>query len=451
MKRHVTRSSPAAFTLIELMVAVALLSLVIVGVSLAFKSTITAVNTANAATDTFAGVQTVERQLSADLHGLDKSGFLVIRQRLVATLGYNAATSYHQGDHVLDAGTQYIALRDVPAGLGAPSAVGSPYWQVSYDYADQLVFMAHGRFPNMSGAMTGGVAPFSITFADRTVADAGVVWYGHVLPVNVGEGTYTAASDPMTGIDPAVPANETQMILGRHVFLMLPNDTTLRHHLVGTSPNYLTSPYFCVDPAAQALGTGTWNYTYDICPAGTFNVRAYDPRFTAVFSTPSEFMQSMAATLGAAPFSGRSTAQGQSFEATYLCYRFRTLQQPQLDPIDLAHGAVRTSPTMLPGTASFHVEWSYGPPNLLPTTHPAYNAGSATPVWYGYDATTGTTTAAGGIIEPPIATTGDLYTAQFSFDSQPLWPKALRITYRVVDPGNYLQGGRTVVQVINLP
>lgn len=286
---------------------------------------------------------------------------------------------------------------------------------------DQLAFVANGTFANRTGTALPN------PFADSTSSNAALVWYGHglVIPDNAtnSQGTAVGLFDAPTG------TSDKEFVLLRHAtLLMAPNGATNLINVGGVNiPAYdnpsRTTGQINVDGAAADITAS---------------------RVAVAAMTPGQLMQNIMRYKGA----------NTRFEVDNFCFRFKVLTDPYQSNISLVNGTFRMHPILLQGDASFKVEWTDG------TINTVYGDGRL--MWYGLgnnkavDAANGYTTALNTLTQPTPGS-GDTYTAAFSFDNRyrsngaSNWPKALKITYRVTDPMDKLQGGREFVQVLKLP
>lgn len=402
----------SGFTLMELMVAVSLLVLVILGVGMIFQNTSKAVGLSQATTDTFAGVRALSRQIEKDVSSLDTNGFLVIRSR----------------NDTVDTTRRF----------------------------DQISFLAKGSFRNMTG--TTNTNPFT----DRTVGNAAHVWYGQLVMAADGATVTTPDATVYTNESVVVPLSamptgvrNQDFVLGRHVTLLLPDDgatTPGGYSAVSSASNlYVTAVRRNFTNAANAVISRATGIVAGEVPDAAVGSSITSSRIGAAGYTPEFLMNWIRINAGARASSNR-------FEATYLCYRFRALPSiwdtaSSFTPTGgriagVTNGYFRMTPIMLSGVPSFQVDWTDGSTN---------NDGSLK--WYGLSVTGGDAAPHGGYTgsvahtEPDLdqANTGDDYTAQFTFDNKNNWPKALRFTYRVTDPNDRLAGGRTFTQIVALP
>lgn len=403
---RVSKKVRPGFTLMELMVAVALLVGVILAVGMVFQGTSKAVSLSQATTEAFSGVRALQSKIEKDLSGLDPNGFLIIRSRADAT------------------NTRRF---------------------------DQIAFLSNGTFRNPTGGNVGGNA----TFVDRSVANAARVWYGHLVIAADGVSTLDANGTPVSYASQAsavalnaLPTGQRDQdfVLGRQATLLFPDDGYTGVNNTITSVANLPILAFQRDLANDIRRTAT--IAAGNMPANEQgnNLSITSSRCAAAGYPPTVIMNSIMVSAVNSATGIRSNA---TYEVDNYCYRFRALPNiwSSVETATAVNGYFRMHPILLSGVPSFAVEWSDGSTN---TATGALN-------WYGM--VDGAVVPKHGnnvsytLIEPNPASAGggDGYVAQFSFDSKAQWPKALRFTYRVTDPQDRLAGGRTFVQVVALP
>jgi len=395
------RSQASAFTLMEMMVSIAILVVIMLAVGVIFKSASASVGISESTLEMTANVQAVERQLERDVAGMDKSSFLVIRSR------YDAA---------------------------------------SHRRFDQMSFMAYGTFPNRCGSYNS-----TSNFTDSTVATFAHVWWGQ-LAIEQQTSTMANSITPPSQITP-LPLNappsgsvDNDFILGRHTTLIFGPDRKTTTGIV--DPSGYPSSVGTVGVAAfrnSQVANGPLAISYNtatILPAGigeTTGAHITSSRFDCASVTQSQIMNSIFFNRAGFPF----------YEAQNYCYRFKALTTPY-DSTDepkggFINGFFRMHPIALQGVYYLSIQWTDGTSNASGL------------VWYGIpDNSTNTPTLSpatrqDGTTFQSTTLNSDDYTAQFSYDNRISWPKALKIHYRVADPNNRLQGGRDFVQIIFLP
>lgn len=410
---------PAAFTLVEMMVAVALLLVILLAVGQIFRSTSTAVEVGQSTMDMMGGVRTVEAQLSHDLHHLDTSGYLIIRSQ-----GYTLSPA---------ANTQ---------GLTTPVAIN----------CDQLAFMARGTFRNLTGSYGQGGAGTQGTFTDHLQSNAAAIWYGQLVSFvptpSTSAGVYQNTPVPLNAVPPFVTASgytppppggiitaaPQAFILGRHQFLL--------------SAQNSTSPPLMMGGVADQAYPNIVYTTASVQPSVTHNVQANltSSRVDAAAITPDQVSQQIMADINFYP--PASILAAENYVSAIFCYRFATVTSPYATPLGLVNAYYRMTPQLLPGVFSFQVQWT-------PRVEPAVaNATSANVVWFGLTNPAYAPNPAIGYAAaaPPVdQNVGGTYEAVFYPGNKAQWPGALKITYSMIDPTGTLTGGRTFTQIIDLP
>jgi prepilin-type N-terminal cleavage/methylation domain-containing protein len=76
------RSASRAFTLMELMVSVAILVIILLSVGVIFGGASRSVSNSQAIMEMLANVRAVQQVVEQDVRGMDRNGFLVIRSRV---------------------------------------------------------------------------------------------------------------------------------------------------------------------------------------------------------------------------------------------------------------------------------------------------------------------------------------------------------------------------------
>lgn len=429
--KHPVRPS-AGFTLIEMIVAVALLVLIIVGVARVFQDASRAVSLSQNTLEMLSNVRAAQTQIESDLSRIDRNGFLVIR-----------------------------STQD-------PKDPSRRF--------DQISFIALGHFPNRTGTMDQ-----NNPLADSTTANAAFVHYGH----GIVERTNANQNSPMSNFK-ALPTDADSSIKDQH--LVLCRNAVL---LMAKNGGTLTSLNNYEGMGIAAYQGIAWDTSPILAGAGEVSRPASisSSRIAVASVTAANVMQTL--MLRIALMNGRAAnANAARWEANYLCYRFRVLPDPYSTEItdnsgrlSLMNGYFRTHPVLLQGASSFKVQWTDG--SCYRSGDRVYSDGKVQSgetinlgdarinclKWYGLDddqrylfafprsgdnnasEPSGGNTIAQKVAEPSLnnSATGDLYTAIFSYDNRALWPKALKITYRVTDRANQLAGGREFTQIVRLP
>ncbi len=387
----------SGFTLIEMMTAVGLIVIIIIGVAIVFQSVGKVVGLSQVTLRLMSDVRAVQQQMASDVAGLDRGGFLVIRSRV------------DPNDN-------------------------NPNADLKRRF-DQVCFLANGSFRNRTG--TKSTSPFT----DQTTANAAIVWWGQLVLEGVPgmlNAKPTADQTAELGIsDLPSGGTDKDFILGRHCFLLYgmsaplaggtgtisgTNGDPSTNVPINTYPDVILGT--TLDPAVM-MGTGENNAL----------PRITSSRLSGCSLTSAQVMQAIMTGAG----SPRSNAR---YEAHNYCYRYKTLpniwatEQQKSGAPYLPNGYFRMHPIVLQGVGSFAIEWTDG------------TSGAGGTNWYGLANTTmGVTTAKYDV----GSSDGDSYTAIFSFDNRINWPKALRVRFRVTDQNDRMQGGREFVEVLKLP
>ena len=382
----------SGFTLIEMMTAVGLIVIIIIGVAIVFQSVGKVVGLSQVTLRLMSDVRAVQQQMASDVAGMDRSGFLVIRSKV------DPANSNRR--------------------------------------LDQMCFIAIGAFPNRTG--TKNPSPFT----DRTVANAALVWWGQLVlegaPGIVNAKSTADQTQELVISDLPSGGKDQEFILGRHCMLLLPNSPysgggvdTIIHSTapINAYPDIVLGTQF---DSGVAMGTGENNSKLP---------RITSSRICTASMTAGQVMQAIMTGVG-------SPRSAPRYEADNYCYRYKTLpsvwatEQQVGGATYLPNGYFRMHPIVQQGVASFAVEWTDG----------TSASGSSPLKWYGLtNAALGVVPKGDSAIEPSVGGSGDDYTAIFSFDNKSKWPKALRVRFRVTDQNDRLQGGREFVEVLKLP
>jgi type II secretory pathway pseudopilin PulG len=412
------REFRTGFTLMELMVAVGILVMIILGVGVVFSGVSKSIGISQATMENMAGVRETQRAIEHDLQGLDRNGYLVIRSRV---LNYN--------------------VNPIPSST-------LRYVDVTQHY-DQLSFLARGTFPNRSGADT------SSPFTDSTTSNTARVWWGQLILEKAGadadptKGPYPsyvpadqsadyAQSLPPTGLvnnnGTLVVTKESDFTLGRQVTLLVPGPAVGNKVVMG-GQNVMAYPNLDITTGGTAnrLITGSAD-----AGGGTAHISA--SRYSVAAQSPAQVMNYLM------DLRNRPVA---SPEAERLTYRFRALDSvydTEIPDNPFVNGYFRTTPVVMRGVSSFKVEWTDGTTYTNPAD-PLFGQ----LVWWGPgNAYAGADTLPSGTeqVFPGGNGDGDHYVAIFSYFNKGYWPKALRISMHVASDR---VGGRDFVQVVELP
>jgi len=417
-------SARRGFTLMEMITAVALLVITIVAVGVIFRTAGTAVSLSQVSMEVISNVRAVQDQIQRDAAGLDQSGFLVIRSRVLPADQWQPGVNYSPGARVSVGGVTYRSLtQHLSTAANTPGAAGAGVatWQVTVDRADMLAFLSSGAFANRTGDVNG-------KFTDSTTANEALIIWGQGIWELPSGAPYMANAISPANEKVAVPggalpsgSKDSDFVLMRRTLLLLASSGG------GTLP-YYDFPWQ-TDPA-----TGTASKMLN--PGVDSGAVIASSRWCAVGVTPNQLMQLV---------QNNKPGYGGRYEADAMCFRSKAVADVWSSEISPVNGALRMHPIAMKGVASFRVDWTDGT-----------SSGANGPLnWYGMN--DGKGVAPQGNAAEVATGNGDQYTAVFSFDNradganQPNWPKALRIWYRATDPSDRMRGGREFVQVVALP
>ncbi len=424
-----------AFTLIEMLVALVILVIMMGAIGEVFHLAGHSVRVGQATLGTMAQVRVIEHQMAADIHEMDTTGYLVVRQRQYAPTWNPASVQYQPGDEVAYGSTYYVCtapntsnVSNTPATLATDhidwnqltGAVGTiPIWR-----ADQLAFMANGNFHSRSGDTHGDIN-------NALSANTAMIWYGQmavsygntypVTPTYPGWPAYFAQSTVLATGTPPTGLTAGQLTLGRMVTLLVPNGGTGTAYS-GYPANLVTTNF----PGPTASG----NISY-----GSGSATAY---LTSCRLDAAAYSAAQAGAYAASQTGVTNLAN----VANDFCFRYATVNSPGASSVaGPVAGAFRMQPVLMQGVCSLAIDVG------LPVATPP-----GTIDWYGIS---------GASLNPTLyplnadigSTTGHLDTAAFVFTpaSKPDWPVALRITYMVTDPADQLSGPLTITQIVHLP
>lgn len=227
-----------AFTLIELMLSIALVVLLMVGVNSIFKTTSDAVGAGQRLGDATRGQQALQSVFAQDFASAlqDPPVFWITSEQVYMYTNWDDYRSNAQGED-----PWYVDLNanGVRGEAGVPGE-RVPAYVVNYrsHRIDTMGFFARGNFRRNTGNAGEGVSP-------TTSSDA-FIWYGHALTPNKNFTTYWAPNDPARGngrlssIAAWYGTFAAEWILSRQVMLLRdPNTLSAGEHHY---PRRATSP-----------------------------------------------------------------------------------------------------------------------------------------------------------------------------------------------------------------
>ena len=452
----------SGFTLVEMLVVMAILVVMMAAVGEIFQTAGHTVRLGQATLQMMAGVRTVEAQLNHDLAHINPNGYLIIRGSYFAPYwaspGYantsvsaqtypnwygdtaNSATppvvdgtNYQVGDQVYYDKAYYTCVKANSAG-GATSPGSSVDWAAIAvaGYAppwqdDQLTFLANGTFHDRTGSNgSGGLSPFM----DNLTSNAAAVWYGQLFMEPVPGATGSPYPQPNQATllplgTPPTGATAGNFVFGRHVTLLAPGTSATS---VGTTPGY--AAFSDINYANLYAMTVPLQGAVLAYKGESRNAVITSSRVDTAIISPTQIEQAL---IGQTP-----TAIGDAY-----CYRFCALPAPAAGTdvtggdAGLVNGYFRMTPILLQGMPSFTVQWTDGSSSSI----------TGTLNWYGLGNPSGNANV------EVTTDTYDQYVAVFDAATRRLgyWPKALKITFTVTDSHNLLQGGRVITEVVRLP
>jgi prepilin-type N-terminal cleavage/methylation domain-containing protein len=304
------RAVASGFTLMELMVSVAILVIVILAVGIIFQSASRAVGVSQATLTMLSNTDATQGQFQRDVSAIDKNGFLVIRS-------------------VSNGGRRF----------------------------DQISFIALGNFPNRTG-----VSDVTQPFTDPLVASAALVWYGQLAIQSAtppAGGNYLVANQGTAVALTALPSgvNDGDFILGRHTTLLV-------------SPSGNNAPgYTPIGLNYRGYAGCQWNTPAISAITSETNSQISCSRLDLALLTAGSLEQSIV-DFFTAPVT-RTT--NPTYEADNYCYRFACLKSPYDSESGAAtagapmlyNGYFRMHPIMLQGVSSFAVDWNDGTSTAL--------------------------------------------------------------------------------------
>jgi hypothetical protein len=275
-------------------------------------------------------------------------------------------------------------------------------------------------------------------------ANGAIVWYGQCVIEKFGATgsvpagtnyvpTSTSSANATTALD-ALPSGvfEQDFVLGRRALaLFAPSGVTANKVVVfpqglpSAMANGLNIP--CYSSPAWVSGAGGQITASNLSiPTESNKCHITSGRVASVNQTNEMVMRNII-----------NNNQSAAQIAYAYCYRLRVLQ----DIYGNNDGAYATNymrmhPQLLQGCSSFGVDWTDG----------NYNNATGELAWYG----SGNPAPAAYSSAQPGPQSSDDYVACFSYFNRDKWPKAIRISMRVTDRNQRLNGPRDFVHVIRI-
>jgi prepilin-type N-terminal cleavage/methylation domain-containing protein len=256
--------SVRGFTLIELMISIALVLLLILGINQVFTYTTQAVGAGEAINAAIRSSRAAQAQMTDDFSGIVPNGTgindaasIIIASRAYYAFG-DAKDQASQGqinsNQSNTAGLPPAAFLDLSGEgtVGDPTVNGDVVYPSTYNFRnhrlDVMSFFSRGLFQRQTGNQ--GV------FVDNLASQEAWIWYGHLwLPDNNGNdmtlnypNSTTSSTFPCMGNTNTNPNNcfGSKLILGRMATLLLPPNGGVINDRQGVQQWYLgnTTPYF---------------------------------------------------------------------------------------------------------------------------------------------------------------------------------------------------------------
>jgi prepilin-type N-terminal cleavage/methylation domain-containing protein len=294
------RQSGKGFTLIEMMVAVALLVIIMGALGVVFRAVSRTTTIAQANLEAMGNVAATADQLRADLRAVDRTGFMVIRSRVGV-----------------------------------------------YGRADQICFTATNVFPHRTGNSS------STPFAESLRASTAAVWYGHLaFSTQPNEATPLPTNDALLD-DPHATVHlgtrAPQYTIGREAMLLVPSQGAGAGNvtIAGTSTTVL--PQLALSPALGANPSS----------ADSSFAHVTSGRFDAVAEVLPQLVVDMRANR---PTNSRYDADAYCYRFQTLAAPGDTEIQNGGAP-SLINGYFRMHTICLQAAPSFQIEWSDGTPD----------------------------------------------------------------------------------------
>jgi prepilin-type N-terminal cleavage/methylation domain-containing protein len=301
--KFTSRAVARGFTLMELMVSVAILVVVILAVGIIFQSASRAVGVSQATLTMLSNTDATQGQFQRDVSAIDKNGFLVIRS-------------------VSNGGRRF----------------------------DQVSFIALGTFPNRTGPNSAS------SFTDPLAAPAAVVWYGQLAIQSAtppAGGNYLAANQG-TAVDiQALPSgvNDGDFILGRHTTLLVSPDGS-------GAPNYGPAGISYEGYTDCKLST----LAISAAPSETVSHISCS-RLDLVLLTAGSLEQQISDYISLNSRTSYPTYEADNYCYRFACLKSPYDNELGAAPAGIAmlhNGYFRMHPIMLQGVSSFAVDWNDG-------------------------------------------------------------------------------------------
>jgi prepilin-type N-terminal cleavage/methylation domain-containing protein len=368
--------SPRGFTLIELMISIALVLLLILGVNQVFTYTTQAVGAGEAINDAIRGSRAAQAQMADDFAGIvpngtgvNDSGSMIISSRAyyafrdakdqasLGTLSTFAATAQLPNAAYLDLNGDGI--------FGDSAVNGEVIYPSTYNFRnhrlDTLSFFARGVFQRQTGN--------NGTFVDPLTSHEAWIWYGHLqLPDNGGDDPSIdypnnppgsgVSTFPCMGSSSTNPNNYfgSKLTLGRVAMLLVqPNASNAIPDSQGVGQWYIqaNNPFF---PIFGSDNTKLYTSASPVAPEVN-GFHLMDSRVDLAGTTIQSFQQALAAQVstGYFPWPDSMMVGSQTYSPTFVT-RFRC--KPFVTKPMTSEAMAQASPVFLSGCSQFIVEFA---------------------------------------------------------------------------------------------
>lgn len=367
----------SGFTLIELMISVALVLLLMVGINLVFKTVGQTVGTSQAVADAVRDARAAQAVMDNDFKNMltgDEAPFLIINSERIAAFR-NRADELSDKDYdpsMTGNAAIDLAIRTIDMdgdGNEDPATVGTnldliprAIYGVRNRRIDQINFFTRGNFPRQTGN--------DGTYVANMNASEAFVWYGHLKQPGPN-GNIDSYTYPGTGIPDNVPTAynyqsnrsnfySSDWTLGRMGVLLRKPDTSgdiydsstpavRQYYIDGSSALPARFPPLgqnsgSNDPVAPDASTADWLIQFG--------------RYDLAGTTISEFRNFLINWIdtNVPPFPSAPPSPNWYDGGDGLLYRFQGDLLPT-KPLS-ARGVARVSPTLLPHCSQFIVEYA---------------------------------------------------------------------------------------------
>jgi prepilin-type N-terminal cleavage/methylation domain-containing protein len=346
---------PAGFTLVELMVSIALVLIIILGVNAVFKMASDTINVGMALSAADRENRAVQSVVNSDFQtGVFTDGpMLLIRGERVAAFRNAADEAADRDGNPLTIDLDNNNREGEPNVRGeriSPAEVNTRNHRI-----DRVSFFANHLFRRQTGTDSGNVSQY----VDDGASNEAYIWYGHLdqpdfsTQITAGRFEHVSPNDPSV-TDKAKKINNyyaTDWILGRSVMLVRETPVV---------PGQLNPPnYFDYDPAARLSPLSSKSRARDADAQG---VRALVPwsRYDLAQTSINTFRQTLLADI---------FSNGQDIDSADTWYEIlagewghptnaRFQGYPYPDRPLSGYGVARTVPVFVPGCTQFIVEYA---------------------------------------------------------------------------------------------